>query len=438
MSQKMMSLLVQKVRNTSSATNLIQRSLPLLLTEYHHCHNSWRSNHNTASTNQLQTQLKTRIKASGPLTVAKYMREVLTNPISGYYMHRDVFGTKGDFITSPEISQVFGELIGVWCINEWMQSGSPQNIQLVELGPGRGTLADDILRVCAQFPQIKDALSLHLVEVSPALSNKQAEKLSSPETTIEVSDKDAPCYKKCKSKYGFDVFWYKQIQDVPQGFSFYVAHEFFDALPIHKFQKTEHGWREILIDFTDESTTDKPQFKYVLSPGITPALTLAKIKPDESRDHVEFSPESGVIIQDIANRINMNGGFALVADYGHDGEKGDTFRGFRNHSLHDPLKDVGTADLTADVDFSYLKQCLNYFNDLSVYGPITQQDFLQNMGIGVRLKVLLQKAERKHQKDLVSGCDMLVNPNQMGERFKFCAFTKQKPEDYLPAGFKPL
>ncbi|MGH0166698.1 UNVERIFIED_CONTAM: hypothetical protein FKN15_050991 [Acipenser sinensis] len=170
------------------------------------------------------------------------------------------------------------------------------------------------------------------------------------------------------------------MEDVPRGFSIYLAHEFFDALPIHKFQA------------------------------------------DEEREHVEVCPEGGVLVQRLTNRISEDGGAALIADYGHAGDKTDTFRGFRGHKLHDVLVAPGTADLTADVDFRYLRRMTD--ERVLSFGPITQQQFLRNMGIDVRLQVLLRSCtDSSTRKQLVQGFDMMMNPEKMGERFKFFALV---------------
>ncbi|XP_051639307.1 protein arginine methyltransferase NDUFAF7, mitochondrial [Manacus candei] len=388
-----------------------------------------------------------KLRASGPVTVAEYMREALTNPAQGYYTRRGGIGESGDFITSPEISQVFGELIGIWYISEWMAMGKPNTFQLVELGPGRGTLTEDILRVFSQLSSVlsKCDVSVHLVEVSPKLGEIQARMLTGGK--MQPSPKDESAYMKGISKTGIPIFWYRDIQDVPSGYSFYLAHEFFDALPIHKFQRTEKGWREVLVDI-DPEVPD--QLRFVLSPSSTPA-TENFIQPEEMRDHVEVCPEAGVIIQRLACRIEKDGGAALIADYGHDGTKTDTFRGFRNHKLHDVLSAPGTADLTADVDFSYLRKMTQ--ERTTTLGPIKQREFLKNMGIDLRLQVLLQNSrDTATREQLLHSYDMLMNPENMGDCFNFFALLphhrlvhpdkKDKPESKSPlppvAGFNEL
>lgn len=292
--------------------------------------------------------LYSKIKATGPTTVANYMKEVLVNPLAGYYMHKDVFGDSGDFITSPELSQIFGELIAIWFLNEWSKVGSPKPLQIVELGPGRGTLSQDILRVFNHFNSLKSA-SLHLVEVSPMLSDIQARNLCMQNQII--TDPDSMIHRQGISHEGIPVKWYKQLNDVPKAFTLLVAHEFFDALPIHKFQKTDRGFREILIDIQPDQDL---AFRYVVANEETPALKMF-VNEKDKREHVEVSPESIVLMQQIAERLEQDGGFGLIADYGHDGSGTDTFRAFKKHKLHDPLIEPGSADLTADVDFLAFK-----------------------------------------------------------------------------------
>ncbi|KAM3602524.1 uncharacterized protein V6R79_005705 [Siganus canaliculatus] len=359
--------------------------------------------------------LTSKIKATGPITVAEYMREVLTNPVTGYYVRNNMLGPEGDFITSPEISQIFGELIGVWIISEWMAAGRPKQLQLVELGPGKGSLASDILRVFSQLSSVlgQASVSLHLVEVSPALGRIQAQILTG-DRNQEAEAEDEIIYRRGETASGLPVSWYRRLDDVPAGFSIFLAHEFFDALPIHKFQRTQKGWREVMVDINVE----KPeQLRFVVAPSPTLASSTL-VQADERRSHVEVCPEGGVIVQQLAERIQKDGGAALIADYGHDGTKMDTFRGFKGHHLHDVLSSPGSADLTADVDFSYLRRMAG--EGVACLGPIAQRLFLRNMGIDSRMQVLLRNcSDLPTRKQLISSYDLLTNPTKMGERFHF-------------------
>ncbi|XP_069958173.1 protein arginine methyltransferase NDUFAF7 homolog, mitochondrial isoform X3 [Cherax quadricarinatus] len=378
----------------------------------------------------LLKQLKARIKLSGPLTVYDYMKEVLINPVAGYYAAgQDMFGSQGDYITSPEICQMFGELVGVWVYSEWYKLGSPKPLQLVELGPGRGTLMQDILRVLQQFGEAGSDLSVHFVEVSEELSCKQEEKLcgvvqsnkeidivQAYQVMLDPSSKQYTAFpthqglmqyrtmpfglvtacatyvrlmrkvlddyekelyfKKSTTTGGSPVFWYRHLGSVPRSFSVFLANEFFDVLPIHKICKTEDGWREVLIDI-DEG--DGPHhLRYVLSRAETPA-TKVFIQPEETRDEIEVSPDAAVLCEELASRIEEDGGIALIMDYGHDGKDSSTFRNLMKHCHLD------------------------------------------------------------EQKSLISGFKMLTDPLKMGTRFKFLAFFPAAVKDFLkkhpPAGF---
>lgn len=327
---------------------LKRRTAHVLLTIGRNCY-TIQSGKAVRPQNEIIKQLRTKIKAVGPITVADYMKEVLINPLAGYYMHTDVLGQAGDFITSPELGQIFGEMVAVWFLNEWSKAGSPKPVQLVELGPGRGSLCQDMLRVFEHFRILENG-SVHLVEVSPYLSDLQARRLCLPSEIKLNRDKNCTVYQEGKTSNGVSIKWYKSLDDVPNGFTLLIAHEFFDALPVHKFERTKDGYREVLIDMEPNLENN---FRYVLSNKETPIGKLF-IRQKEARSHLEVSPESLVLAQKIGRRIEKHGGLVLIADYGHNGSGTDTFRAFKSHKLHDPLIEPGTADLTADVDFQAL------------------------------------------------------------------------------------
>ncbi|XP_066148843.1 protein arginine methyltransferase NDUFAF7, mitochondrial isoform X2 [Euwallacea fornicatus] len=308
----------------------------------------------------LSKHLYNKIKATGPITVADYMRDVLQNPIRGYYMSKDMFGESGDFITSPEISQIFGEMIAVWFLNEWQKIGSPKPMQIVELGPGRGTLSSDILKVFDYFKALHNA-TLHLVEISPVLSEVQSRTLCIQSNLTK--NLKSSFYREGITHQGIPVFWYKQYQDVPDGFTLLLAHEFFDAMPIHKFHKTNAGYKEVLVDLGNMKSEEKDiRFRYVLARQDTP-MTKVLLKKTETRDHIEISPDALLIYDQICKRLVENGGISLICDYGHNGLGSDTFRAFRKHKQMDPLVLPGTSDLTADVDFSVIEELLGGFKE---------------------------------------------------------------------------
>ncbi|XP_063700110.1 protein arginine methyltransferase NDUFAF7 homolog, mitochondrial [Culicoides brevitarsis] len=374
----------------------------------------------------LSDHIKARIKFGGPITLAEYMKEVLVNPNNGYYMNRDVFGHQGDFITSPEIGQIFGEMVAIWCLTEYQKLGSPSPLQIVELGPGRGTLMQDILRVMSKFELIKE-FSIELVEISPFLSKAQALMLcvSSKEVSGEKH------YREGKTGSGVNVRWYRSYDDIPDGFTILLAHEFFDALPINKLLRDGDKWREMLIDIDPDN---EKQFRYIQSREETPVSKLFKqlCHKDESRDVVELCLEADRILRNVAKKFEENGGFGLIMDYGHWGEKGDTFRAFKNHKLHDPLVDPGNADLTADVDFRQMQQSCTAEDRLITFGPVEQGTFLQRMGANVRLENLLKNAQNEEQKSaLKSGYEILTSEKQMGKRFKFFSMFPAVTKDHL-------
>ena len=380
---------------------------------------------NNNNKSDLAKDLHYKIKLSGPISVAHYMKQVLTHPTKGYYINKDVFGQEGDFTTSPEISQLFGEMIAVWIISECKKMHN-KPFQIVELGPGRGTLARDILRVFKQLG-FSNQISMHLVEVSPVLSDIQKKNLCVPEEEVGEVNPSEKYYKKGKTADNVEVFWYKSIIDLPEYFSIFIAQEFFDALPIHKFQKTKDGWFEVLIDVDPENIMEE-KFRYVLAKTDACDTLLNKNDP---REHVEISREAMNITQYISKAITQNGGFSLIIDYGHDGDKTDTFRAFRQHKQCDPLLEPGTADLTADVDFALLKKIAREANNVLCFGPVTQQDFLGELGINVRLTNLCRNATTAQRKQLEAGYNQIVGSKEMGTCFKVVSMFPYVLKDHL-------
>ncbi|KAF7383499.1 hypothetical protein HZH66_012849 [Vespula vulgaris] len=433
---KILRILNRTLINHELTNILMRQNLRSMINLPNHCYSS-ESSDVKIKKSTLYRQLYSKIMTCGPLSVAEYMKEILTHPYVGYYMNKDVFGLKGDFITSPEISQLFGEILAVWIINEWIKI-SKDPFQLVELGPGKGTMIQDILRVFKKLTFI-NKISVHLVEISPALSTIQAQNLC---TYIEENN-PADCktqtqknsighYKKGITEDGVEVYWYYSVTDIPKKFSVFLAHEFFDALPIHKFQKTDQGWSEVLVDVIPGIEEEK--FRYVLSKGSSLAAQVY-ISENESRDHVEISPQSLVITDYISSFLVECGGFALIIDYGHIGDKTDTFRAFRKHQLYDPLLNPGSADLTADVDFSLIQKIAQKDNRIISFGPISQKIFLKNLGIDVRLEIILKNSTDVEKEHILSGYHMIMDTDKMGERFKVLALFPYILSKYMDTWF---
>ena len=364
-----------------------------------------------AAKTTLGERIAARIARFGPITVADYMGEVLTHPEHGYYMTGDPFGARGDFVTAPEISQMFGELIGLWCADTWKRLGAPDPVLLVELGPGRGTLIADALRAARVVPSFLRALRLHLVEISPSLRARQREALRA---------------------FGeIDVSWHDSLDRVPEGPALFVANEFFDALPIRQVERQPEGWCERIVT----ATPDGRGLSFGLGPPGRPAEMLVppSLKDAPVGALVEVSVTSLVLASEIGRRLTTFGGAALVVDYGHTRPRtGATLQALRHHQPHDVLDDPGSADLTAHVDFWALAAAAQEAG-AAAHGPVDQGRFLTALGIGARAADLSRAATGAQAAEIESAVERLTDPEQMGTLYKALALTG--PDLGPPAGF---
>lgn len=354
----------------------------------------------------LDLLLKEKIRAHGSVSIAEFMELALSHPQYGYYMTRDPFGTRGDFITSPEISQTFGELIGAYCVDVWHKMGGGA-FALVECGPGRGTLMADLLRATRLVSGFHDRMSIHMVESSPTLAHTQYIRLRSDHARIE---------------------WLDSIAELPDNLPLIlIANEFFDALPIKQHVHTKEGLCERRVSFDK----DTQQFYFTLSP---PALALAKsstIIPHGTV--VETSPASREIMRQIAARIHTQGGAALIIDYGYFGDNHrETLQAVKHHLYHPILSDIGQADITAHVDFTTLMDIARG-ERVFCHGLISQGQFLARLGIDLRLSALLKRALPEQHETIISGVTRLISPQAMGDLFKVMSLTARA--DITPAGF---
>jgi NADH dehydrogenase [ubiquinone] 1 alpha subcomplex assembly factor 7 len=344
----------------------------------------------------LAVLLKDRIRRSGPLSVADYMAACLADPHHGYYMRRDPLGAAGDFITAPEISQMFGELIGLWAAVVWQSMGEPAELVVAELGPGRGTLMADFLRAARQVPAFRQAVRVHLVETSPALRRRQRETLA-----------DTP------------AVWLERIEDLPAGPLLVVANEFFDALPISQYVKRRDGWHERLI------ALDGDAFAFADGP-----LAAIAAPPAEGGDIFEINWPARGIAQTLGNRLATEGGAALIIDYGHPfSAAGDTFQAVRQHKPAPVLDAPGLADLTAHVDFQALAEAARPARSTR---PVTQGQLLRALGIDMRAERLAAVAPDKAE-DISLAYRRLIDPQGMGNLFKAIALIH--PQLPTPPGF---
>ncbi|KAL7416202.1 S-adenosyl-L-methionine-dependent methyltransferase [Mrakia frigida] len=390
--------------------------------------------------------IRQTIDATGPMPLSRYMTLALSHATLGYYTRGDVFGRKGDFITSPEISQVFGELLAIYFLTRWQANGSPSKVKLLELGPGRGTLMADVLRTFKSFPALsKSITTIDLVETSPVMQAMQKvalEKVGLPE--------------------GVEVRWFDWMEEVPKDpstFTLFLAHEFFDALPIHLFEQIEPTpppaptstsstqtptqpssspspsppkpeFRELLVTYTPPS----PTLHLTLSPTPTPAsIFLPTTSPHfdsiQIGERVEICPAAAGIMKVLGELIaEGEGGSGLVVDYGKAEWTGNSFRAFKSHSSLSPFTSPGTSDLTANVDFTYLTSLLPRPTSSSlsssstfprILGPIPQAQFLHSMGLGPRINGLIDAAgeNEKAKDELWSGAKRLVDGGGMGEEY---------------------
>lgn len=421
-----------------------------------------------------------------PLSIAHYMDMCLTHPKLGYYVNAQVDRMDdddmndededdtiltGDFVTSPEISNLFGECLGIWFSTLYKADIGPY--QLLECGPGKGSLMVDVLNFLALLRKKKfvkqdfgqQLTMIHFVEASPALRQIQQEALETAKFHMDFTfsfNEPAPPSNPYNTTTPVAVWWHNNLQEflvwqernksrLP---TYAMAQEFLDALPVYSFEKTRLGqWRERLVDVAvDEEVGEideqrvvrpespalakqpQPRLRLVLAPSSTPALeTLLKPQPDgtipndraEPGSVVEVSPQSVLFIQDLAKVIELQGGAALIIDYGEIGSR-DTIRGFTKHQQVSFLSRPGKIDITADVDFEALRRGVNNHNQkVKAYGPVTQGEFLMSMGIADRVVSLMERDDVNDAKanDLFHALMRLTSPKEMGKRYKVLAIA---------------
>jgi NADH dehydrogenase [ubiquinone] 1 alpha subcomplex assembly factor 7 len=356
---------------------------------------------------RLTARLVRHIRAHGPLTVAAYMAMALHDPECGYYATRQPLGAAGDFVTAPEISQIFGELVGLWCADLWQRMGNPDPVIVAELGPGRGVLMADFLRAAEGVPGFRQAMRLHLVEASPILRAEQQRRLG-----------------------GVDPLWVSSLDEVPEGRLLLVANEFLDALPIRQLIRGRRHWAErlVAVDAGDQlSFVDGPE-----------NLALSLLVPPDRRDDpagtiAEICPAAAALTAALAERFARHPGAALFIDYGDDrAVSGATLAAIGDHRAVGILDAPGSADLSAHVDFAVVAAAARA-GGAAVFGPATQGAFLKLLGAEARLAALLRRAGPEQRARLETGLNRLIDPAEMGTLFKVLALTS--PGLPTPAGF---
>ncbi|EAQ25446.1 class I SAM-dependent methyltransferase [Roseovarius sp. 217] len=333
----------------------------------------------------LEAQLRARIAEAGPISLADYMAACLMHPEFGYYATRDPFGAGGDFVTAPEISQMFGELLGLCLAQVWLDQGRPARFVLAELGPGRGTLMADVLRATQRVPGFRDAAEVHLVEGSAVLRAAQRRAIAG------------------------DVIWHERVESLPEGPLYLLANEFFDALPIRQFQRFGDGWRERVVGLSDD------RLALGLSGPVAPPALVERLAETREGDVVEICGPGEAVAAEIGARIAGHGGAALIVDYGDWRSLGDTFQAVKGHAPVDPLAAPGLADLTAHVDFEALARAASP----AVYTRLTPQGvFLERLGIGARSEVLARNLSGQALENHLAAYQRLTGAEEMGTLFK--------------------
>jgi len=341
-------------------------------------------------------RIRQRINLQGPISIADYMHMCLLDPDQGYYATRDPLGAAGDFITAPEISQMFGEVIGLALAQAWMDQGSPSPFTLAEAGPGRGTLMADILRATRGVPGFHDAMRLVLIEASPTLRNIQADTLAD-----------------------YTPAWTDSFDDLPKRPLYFVANEFFDALPIRQFQRQGQGWAEHVV------TTDGDALAFALTTPLPLPELAHRLEDTADGDIVELSPEAAPIVATLGQRIATHGGAALIIDYGDWRSQGDTFQALQKHEPASPLAAPGQADLTAHVDFEALA---NAAAPARASAMTPQGVFLERLGITSRAESLARRLSGEALQTHIAAHRRLTHPQEMGTLFKVLGLTpKDQP-----------
>jgi NADH dehydrogenase [ubiquinone] 1 alpha subcomplex assembly factor 7 len=344
-------------------------------------------------TTPLAREIATLIASEGPIGVDRYMALCLGHPHHGYYITRDPFGEAGDFVTAPEISQMFGELIGIWAASVWQMLGAQASVRLVELGPGRGTLMADLLRAAAALPEFVQACEVHLVETSPVLRESQMRTLAAMGVT--------PCF-------------HDRIETALSGPCIVIGNEFLDALPIRQFQKSPEGWHERLIGCDGVGRL---------------GFGLGEVTPLPGRDEapvgtiIEHAEAALSVTRTLASHIAQYGGAALLIDYGALASgTGDTLQAVKRHAFVDPLAEPGEADLTVQVDFAAMSRAARKAG-AAVHGPVTQADFLEAMGLRLRMDRLSKRATPAQLEAIEAAATRLADRAErgMGALFKVIA-----------------
>jgi len=364
--------------------------------------------------NELARFISEIIAETGPISLETYMNFAMLHPRHGYYATKAPLGATGDFTTAPEISQIFGELVGLWAAAVWRSMGAPKPFILAELGPGRGSLMADALRATRTVPDFHDAADLRLVEASGPLRQSQRAALAA---------------------FPLRPVWHRMVGELPSGPAIIIANEFFDCLPIRHFVRGKDGWHEKLVGLDDSGN-----FRFGLAPDPEPSLTGTNGLGQRRGEILEVGFAASQLMSGIAARLTTQGGALIVVDYGYDAPPlSETLQAIKQHRFTDPLRDPGEADLTAHVNFSSLAEAAHAAG-AKVYGPVPQGEWLARLGVHARAAALKQRANDRQRAEIESavfrlagGCAVEAPATSMARLFKALAVTA--PGLAPPPGF---
>jgi NADH dehydrogenase [ubiquinone] 1 alpha subcomplex assembly factor 7 len=359
----------------------------------------------------LEREIRRLIAAAGPMPVARYVSLCLTHPVHGYYITRDPLGASGDFTTAPEVSQMFGELVGLWAATVWQTMGSPENVRVIELGPGRGTMMRDALRAINVASGFRNAIVVHLVEISPALEKAQRETLG---------------------KSGVVLHWHRALHEVPPGPAIILANEFIDALPVNQMIRQADGWHERVV-------TVNAAGNLVFGASANPVTNFERVLPRTLRAAPIgsiYEWRSDNIAFEIGRRVSENGA-ALIVDYGHSkSDVGDTLQAVGRHAFAHVLMTPGSLDVTAHVDFEALGAAAEGMG-AAVHGPIDQSELLRRLGIVARAAVLKEAAWPEKRPEIEAALARLTGQERTGMGRLFKAMALADPKLGPLPGFAP-
>ena len=339
--------------------------------------------------NILKEKIHNIIVENGPISIASFMEISLSDKEYGYYRKKMPLGSKGDFVTSPDISQIFGEIIGIWILDIWIKLKEPSNFQIVDLGGGRGTLLKDINRV------LKNKINNFIfIDINEELIKLQKKALNG-------------------------ATHFEKINDIPKKPTIFIGNEFLDTFPVHQFIKKNNYWKEVCVN-----SNGKDLFFSYESTKLSKKLLSSNFLSLKDESIIEINFKVRELINNISDFIKENSGAAIFFDYGYIDGQGDSFQGIKDNKPINPLSEPGLTDLTSHVNFKDIKLQTKE-NNINFYGPKTQSLFLEQMGAIQRLEILEKNAKNRQRKDLRIGLNRLMNEKEMGNLFKVIALSSK-------------